>query len=152
MLSPAILIAAIFSSPMAPHGKSAHARLEAVESRVAKEKLVLADPKTSLRADLENELAAIDWRAERVGAPFVVRAVLAEAESSVLRDGTHASCTVEIVIRESNGAILGTVRGRAAGDDAPGARAALELGVLEAAAESASKAVPEAVRRSRAAR
>jgi hypothetical protein len=153
MLSPAILLAAIFSIGSVPlGGKGAHARIEAVESRVSKEKLVTVDPKSALRADLEAELSRIDWRRENVGEPFVVRAVLSEAESTAARSGSRASCTVEIVLREPSGAILGTVRGRASGEDAKGARGSLELGVLEAAAESASKAIPEAVRRSRAAR
>lgn len=152
MLSPAILLAAIFTVFPAPAGKSAHARLASVESRVAPLKLAIVDPEAELRRDLESQLGAIDWKAERVSSPFVLSAVLSDAESTTGGASVRASCTVRVMIREPSGAILGTVSGFAKGEDAKGARASLERGVLEAASASASKAIPDAVRRARAAR
>ncbi len=149
MLSPALVVAAIFAVTAPPSGRSAHAHLASVDSRVAPKKLVTADPRPELRADLERELGDIDWKAEGVSSPFVLSAVLTEAESSTSKGSARASCTIQIVLREPNGKLLGSVDGRATGEERSGSRAALELGVLDAAARSASAAIPEAVRRSR---
>lgn len=133
-------------------GKLEPAALTSVESRVAAKKLVIRDPKSIVRSDLERELARIDWSREGVKAPFELSAVLAQAESSADKKGATASCVIEVVLREPNGKLLGTVRGRASGEEAKGTREALERGVLDAAAKTASSAIPQAVRRSRDAR
>lgn len=132
--------------------KAAPVRIASVESRVDDKKLKMGDPKPALRAELEDALSGVDWKREGVGAPFEVLAVLADAESAVTREGARVRCVVQVVIREPSGAILGTVSGTARGQDKTPSRAALEREVLEAAAESASAAIPEAVRRSRRAR
>ncbi len=129
--------------------KAKQVRITSVESRVEAKKLATPDPKAALRSELEEALDAVDWKREGVVRPFEVIAVLAAAESSASRDGVRASCSVEVVLREPSGAILGRVRGSARGEDRGGARAPLERGVLEAAAQSASDAIPQAVRRSR---
>lgn len=152
MLSPSTVLAAIFPLVSALHGKSALARVAAVESRVASEKLAIVDPKSQLRHELEDELAKIDWRAERVKSSFELLAVLSEAESTAGKDGMRASMTVRIVLREPGGALLGQVSAHAEGVDKRGSRAALEAAVLEAASQKATIAIPEAVRKARAAR
>jgi hypothetical protein len=149
MLSPALIVAAIFALTAPPSGRTSHARLASVDSRVAPKTLETTDPRPALRADLERELGAIDWKAEGVSSPFVLSAVLTEAESSTSKGAARASCKVELVLREPTGKLLGKVGGFADGEDRAGSRAALELGVIDAAAKSASSAIPEAIRQSR---
>jgi hypothetical protein len=120
---------ASLASPAAPEAKAKHAALTSVESRVASKKLAIVDPKAVVRSDLERELALIDWKQEGVKAPFELSAVLAAAESTADKKGATASCVIEVVLREPNGKILGTVRGRASGEEAKGSREALERGV-----------------------
>ncbi len=152
MLMSIIGLGLILAAPATVTKKSTHARIASVESRVDQKKLTMGDPKPALRADLEEALGGVDWKRERVGAPFEVMAVLADAESKSSREGTHVRCVVQVVLREPSGAILGTVSGSATGKDKSTPRATLERDVLEAATESASAAIPEAVRRSRAAK
>jgi hypothetical protein len=151
MLAIALTFAMTFATLATPHAKAKHARLTSVESRV-EGKLATEDPRAVLRADLERELANIDWKQEGVKAPFELSAVLTAAESASGKKSATASCVVQVVLREPSGALLGTVSGRASGEDAKGGRKALELGVLEAAAKTASSAIPEAIRQSRKAR
>lgn len=152
MFVSSLAFVAVLVGLAAPMGKASHARIASVESRVEAKKLATRDPRAVLRADLERELAAIDWKSAGVKAPFEILAVLADAESSAGKEGAQASCTVQVVLREPGGALLGIVNGRASGHDAGGGRASLELDVLEAAARRASLAIPEAVRVSRKAR
>jgi hypothetical protein len=149
MLAMTLTFAMTIASLASPEAKAKHAALTSVESRVSEKKLAIVDPKAVVRRDLERELAAIDWKQEGVKAPFELSAVLAAAESSATKKGASASCVIEVVLREPNGKILGTVRGRASGEEAKGSREALERGVLDAAAKTASSAIPEAIRRSR---
>jgi hypothetical protein len=144
-------VAALLS--LAGHvGGKVHARLAAVESRVETAKLATPDPKSTLRIELEQELVKIDWTAEKVNRPFELVAVLSDAESSTGKNGAHASCTIQLLMREPGGALLGRVTGRASGEDREGSRLSLEAGVFEAASRSAASALPEALRRSRKAR
>lgn len=149
MLAMTLTFAMTIASLASPTAKAKHAALVSVESRVAAKKLEIVDPKAVVRSDLERELARIDWKKEGVAQPFELSAVLASAESSADKKGTTASCVIEVVLREPNGKILGTVRGRASGEESKGSRETLERGVLDAAAKNASSAIPEAVRRSR---
>jgi len=152
MLAIALTFAMTFATLAAPHGNAKHAKLTSVESRVEATKLATEDPGSVLRADLERELGNIDWKQEGVKAPFELSAVLTSAESASGKKRTTAWCVVQVVLREPNGALLGTVSGRASGEDAKGGRKALELDVLEAAAKTASSAIPEAIRQARKAR
>jgi hypothetical protein len=151
-LTPIVALGLMLAAPATIHKRATTARIASVESRVDAKKLTMGDPKPALRAELEQALAGVDWKREGVGAPFEVLAVLADADSAITRDGVRANCVVQVVIREPSGAILGTVSGSAKGQDKGNARASLEREVLEAATESASAAIPEAVRRSRKAR
>lgn len=151
-LSPIVVLGLMVLGSHAIEKRSAPVRIASVESRVDGKKLKMGDPKPALRAELEDALSGLDWKREAVGAPFEVLAVLADAESTTTRDGAQVRCVVQVVIREPSGALLGTVSGSARGQDKGPVRASLEREVLEAAAESASAAIPEAVRRSRRAR
>lgn len=151
-LTPIVALGLMLVAPATIAKRATPARIASVESRVDAKKLTMGDPKPALRAELEQALGSVDWKREGVGAPFELLAVLADADSSVTRDGVRAACVVQVVIREPSGAILGTVSGSAKGQDKGSTRASLEREVLEAATESASAAIPEAVRRSRKAR
>jgi hypothetical protein len=152
MLAMTLTFAMTIASLGSVEAKAKHAALTSVESRVSAKKLATVDPKAVVRSDLERELSRIDWKSEGVKAPFELSAVLTSAESSADKKGASASCVIEVVLREPNGKLLGTVRGRASGEEAKGSRESLERGVLDAAAKTASSAIPEAVRRSREAR
>ncbi len=151
MTSPATLLAAIFSL-LGPASGATQPRVAAVECRVEASKLATSDPKSKLRRELEEELDRIDWKAERVGPPFELIAVLAEGQSTATKSSTHASFSVRLVLREPSGALLGQVSARASGEERGASRAALEASVLEAASKSAASALPEAVRKARKAR
>ncbi len=152
MLAPALALVAVVALPASISGKAKQARLASVESRVDEKKLTIRDPKETLRTELQEALDGVDWKREGVDRPFEVLAVLANGESTASREGVRASFAVQVVVREPSGAILGSVTGRAHGEDKKTSRGALEREVLEAAAESASAAIPEAVRKSRKAR
>jgi hypothetical protein len=152
MLAPALVLVAMIVGPTTISGKAKQARLASVESRVDEKKLTIRDPKGTLRTELQEALDGVDWKREGVDRPFEVLATLAVGESTSTRDGVRASFSVQVVVREPGGAILGSVTGRAHGEDKKTSRGALERDVLEAAAESASAAIPEAVRKSRKSR
>lgn len=153
MLSPGPFLLAAIASLSSPGDKAAPvARVASVEIRAEATRLATDDPKTKLRRELEEELATIDWRAEKVSRSFELIGVLASGESSASRKGAHATITVELVLREPSGALLGRVRGHATGDDSGQSRAALEALVLEAATREAAAALPEAVRKARTSR
>jgi hypothetical protein len=152
MLAHALALVAMIVGPATITGKAKQARLASVESRVDEKKLSIRDPKETLRSELQEALDGVDWKREGVDRPFEVLAVLSGAESTSTREGVRASFSVQVIVREPSGAILGSVTGRARGEDKKTSRGALEREVLEAAAESASAAIPEAVRKSRTAR
>jgi hypothetical protein len=152
MLGPTLAMVAVLLVPTELARKAKHVHIASVESRVESSKLATSNPKAVLRDDLEKALDAIDWKREGVRAPFEVVAVLAAAESSAGREGAQASCTVSVLLREKSGALLGSVSGTARGKERGAKRSSLELGVLEAAVQSASAAIPQAVRKSRDAR
>ena len=129
MLSPALVVAAIFAVTAPPSGRSAHAHLASVDSRVAPKKLV-------------KELDA------KLGTDAIPSSVA--IFSPAAPPNTSPQATPSAKRARSSRSWLRCRRGIGSRACAvSGSRAALELGVLDAAARSASAAIPEAVRRSR---
>jgi hypothetical protein len=136
----------------APHAKRCEVRVASALSRVAPRALEMKNPERVLRGDFETSLGRIDCSREKIDHTYDVMAELVAAESVNGRDRVTSSVTVKAIVRDGSGAMLAVVQGKARGEDRSNARASLERDLLKAAADEASRSVPEAIRRARGTR
>jgi hypothetical protein len=102
------------------------------------------DLPTVVRRALERELEIVVLKTH--GKRYVISASLVRLEENPSPSGARIEGTVSVVLREAKGgAIRAIVEGRGR-TEVEAASAALELGVVEAAARAAVAALPDAVR------
>jgi hypothetical protein len=114
-----------------------------VHSQVSREG---RDLKGELRAALQKEVDAMDFKETPRGARFTLSASLLKLDSSTDGGKVRSSARVSVVLKNGRGAVQAILQGRATAEDAPSAARRAEQGALEAAVQSAVKPLPGAVR------
>ncbi len=101
-----------------------------------------------LRHDVESELAAVNWKAEKLRRRYTLSAAVVRFSSAQSSErSVLASCTVSASVRDAErGTLLAIVEGRARAEDAPSAAIEAERDALAGAVRGAITALPEAIR------
>ncbi|WP_437547669.1 hypothetical protein WME97_47085 [Sorangium sp. So ce367] len=125
--------------------------LAETRSRVHPAATRLGDVVPLLRQDASAEISAIDWSPLRLTRRYGVAATVVRLDTKRTGERTlTAACVVSAAVRElDTGNILFVVEGRARVEDSAAAGERAQRDALRAAIQSAVRAVPDGLRRSR---
>jgi len=145
LLAIATLAIGLSVSHMAPASEPAPVEIAEVASRVASPRH--GDLLGLMRSEAESEIAAIDWKQNRLKRRVRVAASLLKLESTQKGGALRSHAVVSAALLDpKSGALLAIVEGRAESEGRTGAAVLTERDALSGAMRGAIAAIPGAVR------